>query len=79
MIKKEWKITGQFKARSKDGKEFKIIERTIFFTIPKFQSRPELKPGIKSYSTTNGMHVNVINEDKGIYEMLDIGITIYKN
>ena len=75
-MKKEKRRTGQFQAYSADEREFMIEEYTEFITTDAFNRPPEKKAGLKEYFTSDGMNVNLLDEDEGIFEILELRLKV---
>lgn len=63
--------TGEFKARTADGKMVIIFEFTEYLDAGTFENPNKKIEGLKSYSTSDGNHVNSISKNK--YEIVETG------
>jgi hypothetical protein len=68
--------TGEFKARTVDGKTVIIFEFTEYLDAGTFENPNKKIEGLKSYSTSDGNHVNSISKNK--YEIVETGQIVSK-
>ena len=68
--------TGEFKARTVDGKTVIIYEFTEYLDAGTFENPNKKIEGLKSYCTFDGNHVNSLSENK--YEIVETGQIVVK-
>lgn len=69
--------TGEFKARTVDGKTVVIYEFTEYLYAGTYENPNKKIEGLKSYCTFDGNHVNRISKNK--YEIVETGQIAFKH
>jgi len=75
-MRKEKIKTGEFKAKTVDGKTVIIYEYTEYLYAKSFKGFNEKVEGLKSYCTFDGNHVNSVSKNK--YEIVETGQILTK-
>ena len=73
-MRKETKKTNEFITKTPDGKKIIIYEFTDYLNAGSFNNHYSKVEGLKSYFTTDGNHVNRINENE--YQIVETGVIL---
>ena len=76
MGRKERRLTEQFMAKSEDGRQFNLLVYTDILDRSTFQNPTATVEGIKTIQTSEGYHVNRIDDLN--YEIVELGLNVKK-
>jgi len=73
---KERRLTEQFTAKSEDGRQFDLLVYTDILDSGTFQNPAATVEGIKTILTSEGYHVNRVDDLN--YEIVELGLNVKK-
>ncbi len=73
---KEKRLTEQFTAKSEDGRQFDLLVYTDILDVGTSQNPNATLEGIKTILTSDGYHVNRIDDLN--YEIVELGLRVKK-